>query len=355
MLAKQLFSVSRYQWYGMAAKAIVESAVKADKQLVMRLRHQFEGLSMMKIKEALELSDNNYDNAVKYIQQSHAGINQKKMERQLNDGLVAIVSRRGIGTSIFNLRCETDFVAQTDLFKELAVNVASTALLYHGSNTIMSTSSSSSLGSSHLPASKYTHDDDRVMSKLMESPMVNLKGENGGQLSNQLSSVSVQQSVLDGISKLGENIRVQSGFVVPSPPAVSQLDTVWEHVGFAVHQATARPDQVSSDDSMEVLLGKSGCIFQLEGQQCQKPSAEVLSQVSQKLCNHIIGMRPTKISGYGDDALYHQQFIFGSEGETVSYYLQSLIPTDQSNDASIEIKQFCLVNNGSDPVFAQLK
>ena len=89
-------------------------------QRVKELREK-TGVGMMECKKALEESQGDMDKAVEYLRQKGVAVAQKKASRATQEGMIESYIHMGgkIGV-LLHLSCETDFVARTDDFKELA-------------------------------------------------------------------------------------------------------------------------------------------------------------------------------------------------------------------------------------------
>jgi elongation factor Ts len=95
-----------------------------DAKTVKQLRDK-TGAGMMDCKNALTESNGNLDGAVDHLRKSGAAKAEKKGERETKEGLVYSYIHAGgrLGVMI-EVNCETDFVAKTDGFIELAHNLA---------------------------------------------------------------------------------------------------------------------------------------------------------------------------------------------------------------------------------------
>jgi elongation factor Ts len=94
---------------------------------VKRLREQ-TGAGMMDCKNALVAADGDYDAAVDALRIKGAKDVTKRAQRTAGNGLVtASLEQAGVGV-LLQLNCETDFVAKTDLFQEVAADIAQAAL-----------------------------------------------------------------------------------------------------------------------------------------------------------------------------------------------------------------------------------
>jgi elongation factor Ts len=98
--------------------------VAVSAQQVQELRRQ-TGAGMMDCKRALEQSEGNMEKAATLLRMQGQARADARMERAASEGMVAAYVHAGgrIGVLV-EVNCETDFVARTDEFKELARNVA---------------------------------------------------------------------------------------------------------------------------------------------------------------------------------------------------------------------------------------
>jgi len=96
---------------------------KIDLSLVQALR-QRTGLGMMDCKNALIESNGDMEKAVEILRKKGAAVAAKRGERTAAEGIVQTYihpgSRLGV---LLELNCETDFVARTDDFKNLANDI----------------------------------------------------------------------------------------------------------------------------------------------------------------------------------------------------------------------------------------
>jgi len=94
---------------------------------VKRLREQ-TGAGMMDCKNALVEADGDYEAAVELLRIKGAKDVTKRAQRTAGNGLVTS-QLAGTGSGVLlELNCETDFVAKTDLFQQVASDLAAAAL-----------------------------------------------------------------------------------------------------------------------------------------------------------------------------------------------------------------------------------
>jgi elongation factor Ts len=94
---------------------------------VKRLREQ-TGAGMMDCKNALVEADGNYDAAVEALRIRGAKDVTKRAQRTAAQGLVTAQLNGTHAGVLVELNCETDFVAKTDLFQQVAADIAAAAL-----------------------------------------------------------------------------------------------------------------------------------------------------------------------------------------------------------------------------------
>jgi elongation factor Ts len=93
-------------------------------EMIKDLRQQ-TGAGVLDCKNALEEADGDIEKAVELLRKKGLAIATKKADREANEGLVeAYVHAGGKLGVLLELNCETDFVARTDDFRELAHDLA---------------------------------------------------------------------------------------------------------------------------------------------------------------------------------------------------------------------------------------
>ncbi len=97
-------------------------AVTAEQ--VKTLREE-TGAGMMDCKKALDASGGDYTKAVAWLTEKGLAAAAKKSSREANDGMVEVYSHGGGRLAVMvEVNCETDFVARSPEFTELAHNIA---------------------------------------------------------------------------------------------------------------------------------------------------------------------------------------------------------------------------------------
>jgi elongation factor Ts len=93
-------------------------------ELVKSLRDK-TGAGMMDCKRALEESNGDMELATENLRKKGAAVAAKRAEREANQGVVeAYIHAGGRIGAMVELNCETDFVAKTPEFKQLAHDIA---------------------------------------------------------------------------------------------------------------------------------------------------------------------------------------------------------------------------------------
>ncbi|NWF99038.1 MAG: translation elongation factor Ts [Nitrospirae bacterium] len=92
-------------------------------ELVKNLREK-TGAGMMECKKALTESNGDFEKAIDILRQKGLASAQKKSGRTASEGLIESYIHMGKLGSMVEINCETDFVARTDDFRNLAKDIA---------------------------------------------------------------------------------------------------------------------------------------------------------------------------------------------------------------------------------------
>ena len=90
---------------------------------IKTLREQ-TGAGVMDCRNALDEADSNLEQAVELLREKGLSKAQKRADRDIEQGLVEAYIHGGRIGVIVEVNCETDFVARTEVFKDLAHDVA---------------------------------------------------------------------------------------------------------------------------------------------------------------------------------------------------------------------------------------
>ncbi|KAG0283772.1 Elongation factor Ts, mitochondrial [Linnemannia gamsii] len=252
-------------------------AVKPNIKMLAEIRKTIEGISMMKAKEALVQTNNDFEKALEWVREDEAKAGIKKAEklkdRQALEGLIGVVvgevGEHGNRGAIVELNCETDFVSRNDLFKGLVSQIASTALL------VVDGPSTPTEGQKGLV-------QDVAIADLLQAPILpDPTPAAAGSDSTPAPThefATVQESITKMIAKLGENISLRRCSVVHLPE--NQRGMVL--TGGATHGGDKHPYAGKMGAlSVMTLVSKQG------GSKKVTPSASVTT-LSRQLTRHLI-------------------------------------------------------------------
>lgn len=106
----------------------IQTQAKIPVEAIKALR-QRTGASIKAVKEALEATNGDVDNAIDHLRKLGASLAANRAHRQADDGLIAVsLSPDGHAGAMIELSSETDFVARTEQFSKLATNLAQSAV-----------------------------------------------------------------------------------------------------------------------------------------------------------------------------------------------------------------------------------
>ena len=151
------------------------------REQVKELR-EITGAGILDCKRALEEVKGDITSAVEVLRKRGLAKAEKKAKREVRQGLVeAYIHTGGRIGSMVEVNCETDFVAQTDDFRELVHNLAMQ----------VAATDPSFVGSDDLP-----EEVDPRQACLLHQPFIKDPGKTVGDI------------IIETIVKVGENIRV---------------------------------------------------------------------------------------------------------------------------------------------------
>lgn len=133
-------------------------------QDIKKLREE-TGAGFADCKEALSESKGDYKKAIEWLKQKGLDKAAKKSEREVKAGLVDVYSHGGRVGVVLELLCETDFVAKTEDFKNLAHEIS------------LQIASMNPEGLESLLNQEYIRDSSLTINQLVQSVIAKL-GEN---------------------------------------------------------------------------------------------------------------------------------------------------------------------------------
>ena len=187
--------------------------MSVDAKLVKTLRDR-TGAGMMDCKKALVEAKGDLDSAVDFLRKAGIAKAEKKSSRAANEGIVFSYIHHGSKLGVLvELCCETDFVAKTEGFNDLA---ASIAMQVAASNPIAIDESGISQEilakekEIFLEQAKSSGKPDNVIEKIVEGKLNKFIEDNClvHQSFVKDPDITISQLVQEAVAKLGENITI---------------------------------------------------------------------------------------------------------------------------------------------------
>ncbi len=184
-------------------------------QEVKELRDR-SGVGMMDCKKALIEANGDIDKAFEVLRKNGIAKAQKKAGRDAKEGSVVSYIHPGAKLGVLlELNCETDFVANTDDFKDLAndicMHIAATAPISVKSEDVDS-SIVDKEKEIYIDQAKKTGKPDAIIEKMVEGRLKKFFQENVLLEQNFVKdpSKTITDLITDKVSVLGENIVINS-------------------------------------------------------------------------------------------------------------------------------------------------
>jgi elongation factor Ts len=184
-----------------------------DAKLVKTLRER-TGAGMMDCKKALMEVDGNLDLAVDQLRKAGIAKAEKKSSRAANEGVVFSYIHHGNKLGVLvEVGCETDFVAKTEGFNELASSIA---MQVAASNPLAVDESGISKEildrekEIFVDQAKSSGKPDNVVEKIVEGKLNKFVQDNCLMHQSFVKNpdVTISQLVQEAVAKLGENITI---------------------------------------------------------------------------------------------------------------------------------------------------
>lgn len=136
-----------------------------DITLLKRLRNESQ-VSLADCRKALEESKNDYKKALDWVRKNGLEKAAKKSDRETPQGLVeSYIHQNGRVGALVEISCETDFVARTDIFKNLVHEICMQAAAMNPKDV------------SALLKQEYIRDNSKTINVLIKEAIAKL-GEN---------------------------------------------------------------------------------------------------------------------------------------------------------------------------------
>jgi len=221
---------------------------------IKKLR-EMTGAGMMVCKEALHHTGGNVPQAIEYLRKKGMATAEKKAGRATCDGLVDItISPAGKSAAMVEINCETDFVAKTDQFKQLAKDL-STWALGQGTET---------LAAADLPQDK-VEQIKQTIAKIGE----NVQFKRG---------IKLTGSLIEGYTHLGSKLGVLVELEGPDKPELKALGRE-----LAMQVAASSPVVVARSDVKPEMVEKEKEIYREQLRGSGKPEQVIEKILTGKL------------------------------------------------------------------------
>ncbi|KAK4431907.1 Elongation factor Ts, mitochondrial [Sesamum alatum] len=247
------------------------SEVSASEQmnLIKQLRERTSA-PIKEVKSALVACNWDIEAAQKDLRKRGVVLASKKSSRTAAEGLLALAQNQNKAV-IFELNCETDFVARNDIFQYLALSLAKSALLLEGSKQ----------ASVAVPVTPECLEDLKIN---FDHPK--LTGEK-----------TVQNAITEVAAMMGENVKLGGGFAI-SAPSYGVLSTY-------LHT------------SPQPGLGRIAGLLSLEVEDKDVP-LDAVQRVGSELAMHVVAAKPLFLTkeDVSSDALGNERDILRSQAES---------------------------------------
>jgi elongation factor Ts len=244
---------------------------------VQELR-QRTGAGMMDCKKALEENQGNMDAAVDFLRKKGIAKAEKRAGKSTSEGAVVAETQAGRG-ALLELNCETDFVARTDDFQNLARSLARQALATDAAIDADALLAGQMNGTSVGDAVK------EASAKLGEA--VNVR-----RVARFASDTSTVGAYVHFNGKIGVLVEVEAGNGDQGEQLVQLARTLAEHI------AAAAPLGIDKDTVPADVVERERAIFTEQVRQSGKPEAMIDKIVTGKIEAY-----------YKDVALLHQMWV----------------------------------------------
>ncbi len=172
------------------------------------------GAGMMDCKKALTETDGNIDDAMDFLRKSGIAKAQKKAGREVKDGLISTYIHPGSKLGVLlEINCETDFVAKTPVFNELSKDIAmhiAAAQPIAVSKEDIPNEIIQKEREIYTDQAKASGKPDEIIAKMVDGRINKFCKEQALLEQDYVKNpdMTVNEVLVDAISKLGENISI---------------------------------------------------------------------------------------------------------------------------------------------------
>ncbi|MGN7678165.1 MAG: translation elongation factor Ts [Anaplasma sp.] len=221
--------------------------MKISVEIIRELR-QTTGAGVVDCKEALEACAGDMEKAREYLRERGLSKAYKKSSRDVSDGLVAVYSDGNKG-AILKLGSETDFVARSEKFRSLAVQLVR-ELFNHGNEDLSGFSSASYSGNSGATVADEIVNAAAVLGENVVLSGVGFLGLSG----NGVIGSYVHGAVGEGVGRAGAIVSLEAS--AGKSDALAELARQ-----IAMHVVAAKPESVSVEGlSSEIVEREKGIV-----------------------------------------------------------------------------------------------
>ena len=273
-------------------------------QVVKELREK-TGAGFMDCKKALEETNGDFEEAIKYLKEKGLADAQKRSGREAKEGLITIKSSPNQDEIlVVEINCETDFVSRTDKFKTF-VDEVSSIILEKGIDNVDKL-------------------DSEIDTKVKEA--AGNFGENiVVKRIARFKKVDPEKSHFQTYIHLDGKVGVVVEFIV-DPSNVKDDESFLEFAkNISLQIASMNPVSISRDDIPENILKEQREIFAKQAKESGKPD---------KIIDKIVDGRMGKF--FSESCLLEQKYVKDSE-MTIKGYKEKI---EKDTNSKIEIKRF---------------
>ncbi|GAA5821360.1 hypothetical protein JCM11251_004588 [Rhodosporidiobolus azoricus] len=286
-------------------------------QLISKVRTARPGTPLSLARSALQAANNDLDAALAWIaeqaKESGAAKAEKLASRTAEQGLVAVAVLAdgsggvGVRASLVEMRCETDFVARTDEFRELTEGIAR-SLAYFAEPS----------------AQPSLNRLDVKGQQLLETPVVPAPSKVAQLAETEdhktLGGETVKTSIASIVSRLGENIRLHRAASIslePVLPSASSSQPVYLASSY-LHLSKTPSAAAAADGVQSGVLGGL-LLARLSAQDAPSVDPSEVKGLLRALSRQVVALPTTSVlpapgaekpaEGEPSTALYDQQLI----------------------------------------------
>jgi elongation factor Ts len=284
--------------------------VAVNAQDVKKLREQ-TGAGMMDCKKALQETEGDFTQAVRYLREKGLAEAKKRSGREAKEGRIAVtLSQDGNSALMVEINCETDFVARTDQFTQFVQQV-----------------SQKLLASDATTADQVTEEVERMVKEAAASFGENVLMRRLVRFEKQDQRTSVFHSYIH----LGGKVGVLAEFLVDGSQDNAEVQDFMKNVSLQI--ASMEPLSVSRNDVSAEVLDEQKAIYMQQAKESGKPD---------HILEKIVDGRLSKF--FAEACLMEQKYVKDSS-QTIDQYRESV---QKRSGARITVLRFARFKLGEE-------